>query len=78
MKTAISIPEEIFISAEKLAKDLRISRSELYSQAVREFIKENRFNGVTEKLNKIYGRESSALNPLVREAQASSIPEEDW
>jgi len=78
MKTAISIPEEIFISAEKLAKDLRISRSELYSQAIREFIKESRFNGVTEKLNKIYGRESSALNPLVREAQASSIPEEDW
>jgi len=78
MKTAISIPEEIFISAEKLAKDLRISRSELYSRAVGEFVKERRFNGVTEKLNKIYGKSSSSLHPRIREAQASSITEEEW
>jgi len=45
--------------------------------SIKEFIDESRFYGVTQKLNEIYVRESSALNPRVREAQASSIPEEE-
>ncbi|HEV8244991.1 MAG TPA: ribbon-helix-helix protein, CopG family [Polyangiaceae bacterium] len=38
MKTAISIPDELFERAEREAKRLRISRSELFARAVREFL----------------------------------------
>lgn len=37
MKTAISIPNLIFEEAEEAAKELRMSRSELYTKALREF-----------------------------------------
>jgi metal-responsive CopG/Arc/MetJ family transcriptional regulator len=38
MKTAISVPDEVFEKAEATAKRLQISRSELYSRALREFL----------------------------------------
>ena len=38
MKTAISIPEPIFNTAEQVAKELRLSRSELYTKAIKEFL----------------------------------------
>jgi predicted transcriptional regulator len=38
MKTAISVPDEVFEKAEATAKRLKISRSELYSRALQEFL----------------------------------------
>jgi predicted transcriptional regulator len=38
VKTAISISDEIFNKAEELAESLGISRSELYTQAIANFI----------------------------------------
>jgi metal-responsive CopG/Arc/MetJ family transcriptional regulator len=38
MKTAISLPDELFDTAERLAKRLRVGRSELYARALREFL----------------------------------------
>jgi hypothetical protein len=42
MKTAISIPDDVFADAERLARRLKKSRSELYSRAIREYIGEHR------------------------------------
>ena len=41
MKTAISIPDEVFEAADRTAKKLGVSRSELYATAVHEFIERN-------------------------------------
>ena len=38
MKIAISVPDEVFDSADELARELGISRSELYSTAVAEYL----------------------------------------
>ncbi len=38
MKTAISIPDEIFDSADALAEEMGVSRSQLYATAVAEFV----------------------------------------
>jgi metal-responsive CopG/Arc/MetJ family transcriptional regulator len=38
MKTAISIPDEVFEEAERLAIELQTSRSQLYSRALQEFV----------------------------------------
>ena len=38
MKTAISVPDEIFEKGEATAKRLKISRSELYSRALQAFV----------------------------------------
>jgi len=80
MKTAISIPDEIFEQAERLAKTRGWSRSELYANAVSAFIKSERFSGVREKLDAVYGdrREDSAVEPLIANAQARSLAKEKW
>ena len=51
MKTAISIPDDIFAKAEELARQLSTSRSELYSRAVREYVARHSADQVTEKLD---------------------------
>jgi metal-responsive CopG/Arc/MetJ family transcriptional regulator len=73
VKTAISIPDEIFNKAEELAQSLGISRSELYTQAIANFIKFYRSKTVTEALDEIYSHEDSTLDEGVAVMQFSSI-----
>ncbi|MCK5200772.1 MAG: ChpI protein [Spirochaetales bacterium] len=58
MKTAVSIPDNIFLAAEKTAKRLNIPRSQLYSKAVEEYINNHNNEYVTEKLNAVYSKNS--------------------
>ena len=78
MKTAISVPDPIFAQADRFAKRLHMSRSELYARAVKEYIGEHRHSRVREKLDEIYSKESSSVDPAILNAQAASVPEEDW
>jgi metal-responsive CopG/Arc/MetJ family transcriptional regulator len=78
MKTAISIPDPIFEQAEEAAKELQISRSELYTTALREFLNEKQTAQITERLNQVYEQESSTLDPTLVRLQASSLPLEEW
>ncbi len=78
MKTAISIPDSIFRAAEKLAQRLGISRSELYANAVSEYLQEHRNDNVTKKLNEIYKKESSSLDSVLQTLQSDSIHKDEW
>ncbi|MGD8540509.1 MAG: hypothetical protein PVI66_17485 [Candidatus Aminicenantes bacterium] len=78
MKTAISIPDSIFRAAEKLAHRLGISRSELYANAVAEYIQEHRNEKVTKKLDEIYEKESSSLDSTLMSIQSDSILKDEW
>lgn len=53
MKTAISLPDEVFESAERLAQRLGKSRSRLYSDAVAAYVARHADGGVTEELNAV-------------------------
>lgn len=78
MKTAISIPDKVFNSADLLAKKLKVSRSELYTKAIEEFVAEHARTSVREKLDQVYATESSAMDPSLARAQAAAITREDW
>ena len=80
MKTAISIPDSLFIAAEQLAERLGISRSELYQRAVNIFIKNYKYTGITEALNDVYTTRDSdqGLDPLLDLLQGASIAREEW
>jgi hypothetical protein len=80
MKTAISIPDSIFEEAERLAKNRGWSRSELYANAVAAYVNSERFSGVRERLDTVYGQngDDSAIDPLLVIAQARSLPKEKW
>jgi len=51
MKTAVSIPDDLFEQAERLAKSLKQSRSQVYSRALRDFVARHTADRVTEALN---------------------------
>ena len=53
MKTAISIPDEIFEDAERLAKRLKQSRSEVYSRALAEYLARHAPDEVTERMDRV-------------------------
>jgi hypothetical protein len=55
MKTAISIPDHIFDSAEALASRLGISRSQLYATALARLLAEHEQAQVTARLDALYG-----------------------
>ena len=80
MKTTISIPDDDFEAAEQIAKELGLSRSELYANAIREFTARQRREDVTERLDEIYADESlsSALDPALAKMQGLSLLKEKW
>ena len=80
MKTAISIPDELFGIAERLARHLGMSRSELYQRAVAAFVHRHRDDMITQQLDDVYTLASSrrGLDAATRQMQAQSIDQEDW
>ena len=80
MKTAISIPDSLFKEADRLAKRRGWSRSELYANAVTAYVNSERFSGVREKLDAVYGNdeEDSAIDPFLADAQDRALPREKW
>ncbi|MGH9452256.1 MAG: hypothetical protein ACRD11_17245 [Terriglobia bacterium] len=78
MKIAVSIPDPIYASAERMSQRLRIPRSQLYAKAVEAFLTAHRGDRVTESLNAVYKHEISDLDPAVASPQDLSISHEDW
>ena len=79
MKTAISLPDPLFKSAEALAHRLGVSRSELFAKAVAEFIAQHDQARLTERLNAAYADAADAPPDLALAAlQARSLPRDQW
>jgi len=80
MKTAISIPDPIFESAERLAKRLGMSRSQFYAEAVDALVEKHRYHGVTEQLDAVYetNPEASSLDQDLEALQFQSLNKEEW
>ncbi|ETX07764.1 MAG: hypothetical protein ETSY2_09360 [Candidatus Entotheonella gemina] len=53
MKTAISIPDTVYEHAEQLARRLGKSRSQLYSEAVAEYLARHDPEAMTEAMNRV-------------------------
>jgi len=78
MKTAISIPDQVFEAAEQLGRRLGISRSELYAKAVSEYINDHRNMNITDTLNRVYSEKKSSLDPTNQNLQFNSLQEDEW
>lgn len=80
MKTAISIPDPVFRSAEELAARLGVSRSELYATAIASLVESHREDILKARLNEVYepGDVSSSLEADVVSIQSRSLKPEKW
>ena len=78
MKTAISIPDPVFQAADDMAKNLGISRNELFTVAVSEYIKAHDSKSITRKLNEVYSQVENQLDNVIATMQMKSLPKEEW
>ncbi len=78
MKTAISLPDDLFEQAEQYAQQRGVSRSELYATALRHYLVQHRDAAITAQLDALYAAEASDLDPAFLHAQRESLPLEEW
>ena len=78
MKVGLSIPDELFETAETVSKRLGVSRSRLYATALAEFLSKHRSRKVTAQLNAVYATEDSRVAPEVRRLQRRSLERDAW
>ena len=80
MKTAISLPDELFEAADRLATQMGRSRSELYATAVAEYLERHKYQGVTERLDAVYGAEGeeSKVDATLNALQVRSLSADEW
>jgi antitoxin MazE6 len=78
MKTAVSVPDELFRLAEAAARRLRVSRSQLYATAISEFLNRQQSSAVTERLNEVYARRPATVDGALHRAQLRSLDKDSW
>jgi metal-responsive CopG/Arc/MetJ family transcriptional regulator len=78
MKTAISIPDEIFEEAERLARRLKRSRSELYSRALAEYVARHTPDQVTEAMDKALAALDGPANDFTTKAARRTMKRTEW
>ena len=75
MKTAISLPDEVFESADLLAGKLKVSRSKLYSMALEKFIRDNQKDDVTNRINEYIDKYGQPIDPIFLNAGLADFRE---
>jgi len=78
MKTSISIPDDIFKKAELLARQLGISRSQLYAHAVEDYLKRRRPESITEAMNRVVDEVGHSDEEFVSAAARRVLERTDW
>jgi metal-responsive CopG/Arc/MetJ family transcriptional regulator len=66
MKTAISVPDEVFREVDKVAQEQHSSRSEVIVTAVKEYLERRKSDELLSALNQAYGTAETAEEYEVR------------
>jgi predicted transcriptional regulator len=77
MKTAISLPDELFADADRMAVQLGMSRSQLYATALAEYLARHRESDVTAALDRVYGHGVSS-DDAHRAAAHEALRRTEW
>lgn len=78
MKTAVSIPDDVFLGAERLARRIRKSRSKLYSDAVKEYVARHAPEHVTETMNQVCDEAGQSADVFVSAAAKRTLERNEW
>lgn len=78
MKTAVSIPDDVFLDADRIARRAKKSRSQLYSDALREYIARHEPDEVTEAMNRVVDSLDQPVDPFVRLAGRRTLLRNEW
>ena len=78
MKTAVSVPDDVFRAAERQARRTRKSRSQLYSEALSEYLARHGPDEVTEAMNAVVDRVKESTDGFVSAAARRRLGRSEW
>lgn len=78
MKTAVSIPDDVFVRAEQLAEQTNRSRSRLYSDALGEYLARHGIDAVTAGMNEALAGIEESSDAFVSTAGRSVLAASEW
>lgn len=78
MKTAISIPNKIYRDAERLSRRLKKSRSQVYTEAVTEYVARHDPEAVTEAMNRVCEVVDTRPEPAISGAAKRTLESVEW
>ncbi len=78
MKTAVSIPDEVFEGAERLARRTKRSRSRLFSDALKEYLARHTPNEVTEAMDRAFAELGETEDAFVSTAARRVLERSEW
>lgn len=78
MKTAVSIPDELFRSADALARRLGKSRSQVYREALAEYVGKRQIGATTRALDDVTEALGQARDPWLDEAGRLALERTEW
>ncbi len=78
MKTAVSIPDDVFARAERLARRSKKSRSKLFADAVREYVARHAPEDVTEAMDRVWAELGNPRDGFVRSAARRTLERSEW
>jgi metal-responsive CopG/Arc/MetJ family transcriptional regulator len=78
LKTAVSIPDEVFDNVERLAQRGRRSRSEVFSAALREYVARHAPDEVTEAMNRVCDAVGTDRDEFLHAAGSRLLERSEW
>jgi metal-responsive CopG/Arc/MetJ family transcriptional regulator len=78
MKTAISVPDQVFEEAELLAERFEKTRSQLYTEALKEYLARHNPDTVTDRLNEVWSSVTEPEDRFVSETARSVLRRVEW
>jgi metal-responsive CopG/Arc/MetJ family transcriptional regulator len=78
MKTAISIPDDLFEGAERLARRTRKSRSRLFADALREYLARHAVDKVTESMDQAIAEIGDGKDEFVSSVARHRLEQTEW
>jgi metal-responsive CopG/Arc/MetJ family transcriptional regulator len=79
MKTAVSLPDDVFHGAERFARRARKTRSQLYAEAITEYLARHAPDEVTEDMNAVVERVGAAApDTFGRAAARRALERVEW
>jgi metal-responsive CopG/Arc/MetJ family transcriptional regulator len=78
MKVAVSIPDAVFKAIDRMAKHKRVSRSELYTQALVRVLRDEGDAEITRRLNAAFDGVDTRLDADLAALPAAVLEPETW
>jgi hypothetical protein len=78
MKTAISVPNDVFQLSEKLAKKLKVSRNAIFAMGVKKLAEEHDEDEIIRQINRVCEKIDTSVDPVLFQMAMLSLPKDKW